>query len=187
MKNAKQYFDELTKITTELQTKYDNTRNEQDSNPRAHFVKGQIRIEATKAQEKQLNFYNCLVKRVPEDKKQELNEYLKPLYYTGGNKEIKFKNKYGKLIEAGRYDFEFFPFNLMEGDKSEIIEKIASYIPEQDILDAIAENEQFVSADYQKVKVKLLDSQIGNVLESKLGSKLQVLKMIEEGELSGFI
>lgn len=30
---------------------------------------------------------------------------------------------------------------------------------------------------------KLLDSQIGNVLESKLGSKLQVLKMIEEGEL----
>ena len=166
MPNAKQYYQNLEIKTNELKEKYENLRKEKETNPRVYFVEGEVKIEQEVAEGKLYNLYSCLVKRLPEEKKHELNEYLKPLFYgTQSNgqptgRETSFKSKFEKELKAGRYDFEFFTFRLLSGNKAEIIDKIASNLSEKDIEEAINENEQYVSPNQKVEKVKILDKQV---------------------------
>ena len=123
MNKAKQYYEALEQKTNELKNKYDALRKEESTNPRVFFEEGFVHNSAQDSQNKLFNFYKCLIKKVPEDKKEELNNFIKPHFYNGSSRDQSFLNRYGKLINEGRYDFEFFSFNNLT-DKTEIIEKL---------------------------------------------------------------
>ena len=158
MNKAKQYYEALEQKTNELKSKYDKLRKEESTNPRVYFEEGFVKISSQDSQNKLFNFYKCLIKKVPEDKKEELNNFIKPHFYNGSSRDQSFLNRYGKLLKEGRYDFEFISFNNLR-EKTEIIEKIASYLTDKDIEEAIEENEQLVTAN-SKQKVKLFDKEI---------------------------
>ena len=160
MNKAKQYFDDLFKNAAALKEKFNEIEKHAETDPQSNFIKNQAKLLANSAEAKYLDFYNLLIKRIPEDKKPEVNEYLKKLYFRNENIKKHFKINYAKELETVKYEYELFPLIALAGDKSEIVENIASYLSEKDIEESINENKQFISKEERKEKVKLLDSEI---------------------------
>ena len=160
MNNAQQYIDDLFKNAAELKEKYEELYNSSATNAEDNFIKNQAKLLAVSAEAKYLNFYNLLIKRIPEDKQPEVNEYLKKLYFRNERIKETFQKKYAKELKTTKYEYQLFPLAALSGNKAEITKNIASYLSEKDIEEVINENKQFVSKEERKEKVKLLDSEI---------------------------
>ena len=155
MPNAKQYYDELFQSHKEFKEKLANLKNELKTNPRVHFTINKSERETENAEKKLYNFFSCLTKKIPEDKKKEVNEYLKSFYFKNPIAKQVFESKFGEEFRtSGKLEYEFFTLDSFGRNKAEIIDKLSSYLSEKDIEDAIKENEQFVSPRIKKSKVK---------------------------------
>lgn len=166
MPNAKQYYENLEKKYKELQEKLENLKEEAKSNPKLYFVEPESTIESLAAGDKITNFYDCIIKRIPEDKKKEVNEYLKSFYFKNPIAKQVFESKFGEEFRtSGKLEYEFFTLSSFGRNKAEIIDRLSSFLSEKDIEDAIKENEQFVSPTAQKRKVKLFDKEIKEAKE----------------------
>ena len=158
MPNAKQHYENLEKKYKELEAKLDNLKKEANSNPKLYFVQPESTIESLAAGDKITNFYDCIIKRIPEDKKKEVNEYLKSFYFKNPIAKQIFESKFGEEFRtSGKLEYEFFTLSSFGRNKAEIIDKLSSFLSEKDIEDAIKENEQFVAPVAQKRKVKLFE------------------------------
>ena len=83
MNNARKYYEQLVQKSNELNEKYENLKIEKNTNPKVYFTIGYAKKDFEFSISKMDNFYSCLIKKIPEDKKQELNEYL-----TSHDKEL---------------------------------------------------------------------------------------------------
>ena len=160
MKNVKEYYESLEQRSEELSKEYTKLDAESETNFDTYFTKGKTKIEAEAAKDKCVHLYNTILSRIPEDKKNEVNEYLKPLYFTSEYKKKSFELYNRKKLKEGQLEYEYFTLSALSGKKSEIIEKLCSYLPEKEVENIIKENEEYVSHHIKKVKIKMLDDKI---------------------------
>ena len=100
MNKAKQYFDDLFQRATALKEKYNEIDKNSATDPQSNFIKNEAHFSFSLVEDKYINFYKCLVNRIPEDKKPEVNEYLKKLYFKSAFIEKAFKTKYAKELKT---------------------------------------------------------------------------------------